>query len=71
MVDPRDVSALANAMERLLIDPTECGRFGALSAVRAQEFDWDNIVSRYLELYHRLAAGADRWRNDSGRIATR
>jgi len=71
MVDPREVSALANAMERLLIDPGECQRFGALSAARAQEFDWDNVVNRYLELYHRLAAGADLWRNDRGRIATR
>jgi glycosyltransferase involved in cell wall biosynthesis len=54
MVPPKDISALADAMERVMNDQAEAARLRKLSAARAKEYDWDGVVDRYLAAYERL-----------------
>jgi glycosyltransferase involved in cell wall biosynthesis len=54
IINPRDRAALAGAMERLLINSNERDRLAKLSVARAEQYDWDAIVRRYLAAYDRL-----------------
>jgi glycosyltransferase involved in cell wall biosynthesis len=54
MIDPCDRSALAGAMERLLVDPSERRRLSELSVAHAEQYDWNITVQRYLTAYERL-----------------
>ncbi|WP_243477968.1 glycosyltransferase family 4 protein [Orrella daihaiensis] len=52
LVPPRDASALANAIDRLLQDPALCQQFGDASRKMAvQEFSRDIVNQQTLELY--------------------
>jgi len=54
LIDPSDRTALADAMERLLTDSNERDRLAKLSIARAEQYDWDAVVRRYLAAYERL-----------------
>lgn len=57
-VPPKDSTALATTMERLMCDKAEAERLRELSSMRAREYDWDSIVERYLAAYERLLTPA-------------
>jgi glycosyltransferase involved in cell wall biosynthesis len=56
LVPPRDPSALAAAIVRLAQDPTLRQSLGAGARELAQEFDWQRIATRTLEVYHAVTA---------------
>ena len=52
LVPPRDVTALREAVERLLRDPELRERLGRAARARARErFGWDAVIDHTLELY--------------------
>jgi glycosyltransferase involved in cell wall biosynthesis len=53
MFDPRDESAIATAIERLLSDPAEAARLRARGLERAREFTWERTARLTLESYRR------------------
>jgi glycosyltransferase involved in cell wall biosynthesis len=55
-VDPHDVTALANAIKRLLCDPDERDRLGRAARARVeQEYDLGRTAEALFSLYRRLA----------------
>lgn len=59
LVSPGDVSGLADAVAGLLRDPAERDRLGRAGAVRAADFVWDNVGSRTVSVYDRIARSAE------------
>jgi len=53
LVPTGDAEALAREMIRLLADPAETMRLGAVAVERAQTFDWSVVLDRYLAAYRR------------------
>jgi glycosyltransferase involved in cell wall biosynthesis len=51
LVAPGDAHALATALARLGDDPTERRRLGKLARAHAEQFSWDAIARRQLDLY--------------------
>ena len=52
LVPPRDVTALREAVERLLRDPELRERLGRAARARARErFGWNAVIDHTLELY--------------------
>lgn len=51
VVDPTDVGGLARAIERVLTDAELSRRFAAAGPLRAADFDWASISTRYRRLY--------------------
>lgn len=61
VVDPRDPSAIASAIEYLLTHPAEAEQMGARGrAAVAAQFNWDGEREQLLELYRRLIGAAER-----------
>lgn len=58
LVPPRDVRALAEALQRLHHDPALRRRLGAAGRATAERFDWDGIAARHAEVYAPLIARA-------------
>jgi phosphatidylinositol alpha-mannosyltransferase len=60
MVPPRDVRALATAIETVLRDPALQARLAEAGAARAEQFGWENVTAKVEEYYgfviRRLAA---------------
>ncbi len=55
LVPPRDVDALAAAMERLVVDADLRARMGAAAREKAvREFDQQDVIDLTLRVYHRL-----------------
>ena len=54
MVPPGDPAALADTVARVLADPGLAADLARKSRQRAEEFSWDDVVSRYEALYLRL-----------------
>lgn len=54
-VDPYDVEALANAMGRVLDDPSLRSSMVRRGLVRAREFAWSRAAQELVHLYHELA----------------
>ena len=55
LVPPRDVVALADAIERLLSDPELCEQMGRSSRQLAErEFTIDKVISAHLDIYYEL-----------------
>jgi glycosyltransferase involved in cell wall biosynthesis len=54
IVPPGDTGALADAVVRLLEDGELRRRFSENSRQLAQEFSWDVIIDRHLEIYQHL-----------------
>jgi phosphatidylinositol alpha-mannosyltransferase len=60
LIPPRDSSALAGALSRLLVDPELRERMGRAGLVRAREFSWERVTAKVDDYYgfviRRLAA---------------
>lgn len=54
LVEPRDVTTLAEALCRVLQDPTWARQLGIAGRDRAQEFTWTQNARRYLALYEKI-----------------
>ena len=50
VVEPRDEEGLARALLELLQDEAKRERFGETAARRADDYSWDRISRRYLDL---------------------
>ncbi len=73
LVDPHDVTALANAIKRLLCDPDERDRLGRAARARVeQEYDLGRTAEALFSLYRRLAPQSiyPRARSDSSFAAS-
>jgi glycosyltransferase involved in cell wall biosynthesis len=55
LVPPGDPSSLADALVRVLTDSTLANNLRVKGLERVKQFDWDNIVKKYEELYAQLA----------------
>ena len=51
LVPPRDVTALADALEKVLSDPEMRARMSQSARQRAVQFGWDNITAKVEEYY--------------------
>jgi glycosyltransferase involved in cell wall biosynthesis len=61
VVPPGDASAIADAIDRLLLDPDRARHLGAIAAQHArQEYDVSRMVDRYIDLYRSAIAGRSR-----------
>jgi len=56
LFDPRDESAIAEALRRLLDDPALCERLRARGLARVAEFTWERTARLTLESYRRALA---------------
>ena len=56
LVEPGDARALAEALGRLLEQPTLSQTLVASGEARAAEFSMDRLAERYLDFYDSLAA---------------
>ena len=54
-VDPENVEAIADALEKLLTDPALRARLGAAGKQRAAGFTWDRAAGQALEVLRRIA----------------
>lgn len=54
LVAPRDVDSLAEALGRLLQNPSLAESMGKSGAERADEFTWERNAAQYLDLYRSL-----------------
>ena len=54
--EPGDAAALAASLKRVLFDKDTARSLVASGLDRAQQFSMDNLASRYVEIYHDLAA---------------
>jgi glycosyltransferase involved in cell wall biosynthesis len=59
LVDPLDTDAIRAALDQLLRDPDERRRLRRLGRQRAAGFSWAETARRTLDLYRRVAAGAE------------
>jgi phosphatidylinositol alpha-mannosyltransferase len=55
LVAPGDVSALAQALDRLLADDGERARLGSEGRREAAQYAWPRVAERVLEIYRRVA----------------
>lgn len=58
LVDPRDVRALGEAMERVLLDEHLRAKLGAKGLERAKRFTWEKAARETLEAYQRAMRSA-------------
>ena len=56
LVPPDDVRAMANAMERILVDDELAGRLSRRAAERSRGFDWQTVLERWDALLDEVAA---------------
>jgi phosphatidylinositol alpha-mannosyltransferase len=63
LVPPKDSSALANALLRLLDAPTLCARIGEQGRLTAARYSWQRISERLLRYYEdvRLGSASSGW----------
>ncbi len=54
LVEPGDVDALAEALDRVLGDPALAARLRAAGERRADDFSMDRLAARYAEIYEEL-----------------
>jgi phosphatidylinositol alpha-mannosyltransferase len=55
LVPPGDAAALAQALERLLGDSTECARLASAGRREAARYAWPRVAARVLAVYERVA----------------
>ena len=60
LVPPEDSSKLAEAIERLLIEPESATALGSAGRVRAESFTWSATAAGFSAAYDRLFAAASR-----------
>ncbi len=56
LVEPREVDALARALERLVGDPELRQRIGRAGAERAPEYDWSHVTAQLVGVYEEVIA---------------
>jgi glycosyltransferase involved in cell wall biosynthesis len=71
IVDPLDVGALAGAVVRVLDDTRLRQELRRAGPLRAAEFEWGAISSRYREIYERVAASRSALTAGTTRFRTR
>ncbi|OGN81033.1 MAG: hypothetical protein A2082_02895 [Chloroflexi bacterium GWC2_70_10] len=54
LVEPKDPSALAAALRRLVEDPALRERLGAAGAQRASDFDWAHVAAQLVDVYEEV-----------------
>lgn len=52
--DPKDTSSIAQAIDRLIVDPTLSKRLVAAGQTRRQQFDWVETAEQTASIYHRV-----------------
>ncbi|MDI3488683.1 MAG: hypothetical protein PWR26_1400, partial [Methanosarcinales archaeon] len=57
MVDPHDVDALADAMERVLTDESLREDMRRRGLERARQFSWDEAARQTMEVYREVEGG--------------
>jgi glycogen(starch) synthase len=58
MVPPRDPGSLAQAIARLLADPSLRGRLGAAAAATAEQYDAPAVTRQHVEFFERVSSRA-------------
>jgi glycosyltransferase involved in cell wall biosynthesis len=58
LIDPADVSALVEALQRLLDDPALRQQLSARGLERAARFSWGRAAAETLAVYRRVAGSA-------------
>lgn len=58
LVDPEDADGLRSRMRRLIEDPAEVRRLGALGVARAGQFTWDNCAGKTIAIYRKALQAA-------------
>jgi len=56
LVEPKDPDALAEALERLIVDPGLRRSLGDAGAKRAPEYDWHHVTKQLVEVYEEVIA---------------
>jgi phosphatidylinositol alpha-mannosyltransferase len=56
LVEPKDPDALADAIERLIVDPARRRSLGDAGARRAIEFDWQHVTGELVNVYEEVIA---------------
>jgi phosphatidylinositol alpha-mannosyltransferase len=56
LVEPKDPDALADALERLIVDPGLRRSLGEAGARRAVEFDWQHVTEELVNVYEGVIA---------------
>jgi glycosyltransferase involved in cell wall biosynthesis len=56
LVAPHDSASLTRALETLLNEPEAWPRLGALARTFAQDFSWQSIIQRHIDIYHAVLA---------------
>lgn len=59
-VDPSDPEATFNAMQAVLLDPTEARRRGAIALGRARRLSWESAAGRTMDALREVAAPASK-----------
>lgn len=54
LIDPRSLSEMRAALERLLTSPSECARLAATGRARAQRFRWDAAARQSLAFFEKI-----------------
>jgi glycosyltransferase involved in cell wall biosynthesis len=60
LVPPESVSELSNTLRRAIAEPELLDRLGSTARRMAQQYDWDRIADRYLDLFAELVEKARR-----------
>jgi len=58
LVPPSDPPALADALGRVLADPTLAARLGAAGRQRAESYSWDRVIPQYFSVLAEVMGGA-------------
>jgi hypothetical protein len=69
LVEPKNSTALAAALERLVVDPALRARLGAAGQARAHDYTWERVTKRLAEYYTEILErrGATGWRSTAAR----
>lgn len=56
LVEPKDPDALAEALERLIVDPAQRASLGQAGAQRATDYDWTHVTRELVRVYEEAIA---------------
>lgn len=55
LIDPRSVTELRDALERLMLSPGLCGELSSKGRLKASRFTWENAAAQSLRFFERAA----------------